>query len=151
MPGVGWDVVPESKNANLHGLAFCLILILVARGGIEPPTQGFSSPRSVNASLAKLLAAGFCRAPTTVYNCMICNLSYKLLPQGGCIFPVTSQNNEVHILFFCARLRPQRPECDRRLPRFRGRGVSYQPYANVFGIVSIAGKPGVVDHPLPGG
>jgi len=31
-----------NKNANLHGLAFRLTLFLVARGGIEPPTQGFS-------------------------------------------------------------------------------------------------------------
>jgi hypothetical protein len=36
----------EKKNANLHGLAFCLTLILVARGGIEPPTQGFSKQGS---------------------------------------------------------------------------------------------------------
>ena len=43
--GNGQDVRicgPENKNANLHGLAFCLTLFLVARGGIEPPTQGFS-------------------------------------------------------------------------------------------------------------
>ena len=32
----------KTKNANLHGLAFCSTLFLVARGGIETPTQGFS-------------------------------------------------------------------------------------------------------------
>jgi hypothetical protein len=30
---------PGNKNANLHGLAFCLTLFLVAQGGIEPLTQ----------------------------------------------------------------------------------------------------------------
>jgi hypothetical protein len=37
----------ENKNANLHGLAFCCTAeFLVARGGIEPPTQGFSKQDS---------------------------------------------------------------------------------------------------------
>jgi hypothetical protein len=39
----------QNKNANLWRLAFRLLLnSLVARGGIEPPTQGFSILCSTN-------------------------------------------------------------------------------------------------------
>jgi len=34
----------RNKNAKLHGLTFFIWIFLVARGGIEPPTQGFPSP-----------------------------------------------------------------------------------------------------------
>ena len=47
-PGGAVLAQSKNKNANLHGLAFRLTLFLVARGGIEPPTQGFSILCSTN-------------------------------------------------------------------------------------------------------
>ncbi|NMM19444.1 MAG: hypothetical protein HHJ15_05755 [Rhodoferax sp.] len=32
----------QKQKCQPHGLAFCKVKTLVARGGIEPPTQGFS-------------------------------------------------------------------------------------------------------------
>jgi hypothetical protein len=43
-PALHQDPDVGNKNANLHGLAFLLGMFLVARGGIKPPTQGFSIP-----------------------------------------------------------------------------------------------------------
>ena len=44
------------ENANLHGSAFGLVLFLVARGEIEPPTQGFSKQGSTGRAEAILAA-----------------------------------------------------------------------------------------------
>ncbi len=43
---------PETKTPSIEGLAYCEVF-LVARGGIEPPTQGFSSPLSQKTCICK--------------------------------------------------------------------------------------------------
>ena len=42
--------IRKNKNAKLHGLAFLLEEFLVAKGGIEPPTRGFSIRRLLAAA-----------------------------------------------------------------------------------------------------